>query len=290
MANVRFIIDNSGDSSVLTVTAGSEDPNLTVDNLQQVSRSRVFRTTNTTAVEISGILSTATDISAMVLGRHNLAVGANYRLALYDDPTFVSPPIYDSGYIAIQAGEAGSDLWTWGTFLYGAIPWGADKNETEFNPRANVVMWLSSIYSASAFKIYINEGTSTSLSYFEIGRLFLGKYIEPTYNLSYGHSLSWEENTNQYRSDAGTLRSDIGLPIRRFEYDIGTVSETDRVLLQNAFRNSGLRRDLFISMFPDDIDIDRRVDYSAIVKLVKIPKFTEYQFKYYRSKYIMEEV
>ena len=68
------------------------------------------------------------------------------------------------------------------------------------------------------------------------------------------------------------------------------MTETDRTTIQNALRKVGLRKDFFISLFPEDVDNEKIVDYSGIVKLTKVPRYTEYAPKYYKSKYIMEEV
>jgi len=86
------------------------------------------------------------------------------------------------------------------------------------------------------------------------------------------------------------LRSDNSIPYRKFEFNIGTITEADRILLQHELRNAGLRRDLFISLFPEDVSLEKKSDYSGIVKMTKVPKFTEFAQNYYKAKYIMEEV
>lgn len=79
-------------------------------------------------------------------------------------------------------------------------------------------------------------------------------------------------------------------PFKKFEFDIKTISEADRIILQHAFTNVGMRKDFYVSSFPESCSVDKQEDYSAIVKLTKTPKVTEFQHNWYRSKYIMEEV
>jgi len=197
---------------------------------------------------------------------------------------------WDSGILNVTEETVGSDLWEWGSFLWGVEAWGVDKVETEFSPPANIVEWIPTVQTGiRGFKIELFSAGS-NVSYFELGRLIIGKYIQPTYNIGYGHSLTWEETTKQYRTDAGSLRSDISIPYRKFEFNLGTITEDDRVLLQHELRNVGLRKDLFVSLFPEDSSNEKKLDYSGIVKMTKVPKFTEFAQNYYKSKYTMEEV
>jgi len=198
--------------------------------------------------------------------------------------------VWDSGILNVTTDTVGSSLWEWGSFLWGAEAWGSDRVSEEFSPPSNIVEWIPTVQTQiRGFKIELFAAGGT-ISYFEIGRLFIGKYIQPTYNIGYGHSLTWQESTKQYRTDAGSLRSDISIPFRKFEFNLGTITESDRVLLQHELRNVGLRKDLFVSLFPEDASNNKKLDYSGIVKMTKVPKFTEFAQNYYKAKYIMEEV
>lgn len=305
MTNLRIVAENYIDNSVLTATPAFKT-NLPVDNLKNSSRAKLGRTTDISSQEISGVFDSLKTVSAIVLGRHNLDIGAKVTIELFSDTTLTTS-LYTSGTITIDSSTAGKDLWLWGDFIWGSIAWGADKQIDAFSPKANLVHWITTpIEYVQGFKITIlptgTTGPGLALrnkwfnfwtagtDYFEFGRLIIGEYIEPTYNTSYGHSISWEEDTKQFRTDAGTLRSDISLPNRRLEFDIGTMTENDRTTIQNALRLVGKRKDFYISIFPEDADSSKITDYSGIVKLVKTPRYTEYAHNYYKSKYILEEV
>ena len=304
MANLRMVIDNYVDNSVLTATPAFK-PNLPVSNLKTPARAKICRSTDTSSQEISGIFSELKTVSSVILGRHNIAIGAKVTIELFSDVS-LSSSLYNTT-ITINSSNAGTDLWPWGDFIYGSVAWGADKQVEAFSPKANLVHWITTpIVNVQGFKITVlptgSTGKGLSLlnkgftfwdadtDTFEFGRLIIGEYIEPTYNTSYGHNMSWEESTKQFRTDAGTLRSDISLPNRRIEFDIGTMTEADRTNIQAALRTVGLRKDFYISLFPEDSDVDKQIDYSGIVKLVKVPKYTEYANNYYKSKYVLEEV
>ena len=86
------------------------------------------------------------------------------------------------------------------------------------------------------------------------------------------------------------MRSDGLSPYRKIDFSLKTISEADRPDLQTGFRTVGLRRDFYMSLFSDDNSLDKQEDYNGIMKLTKIPKFTEFNYNYYTSKYTMEEV
>jgi hypothetical protein len=128
------------------------------------------------------------------------------------------------------------------------------------------------------------------IAYFEVGRVYLGEYLEPSYNISLNHAITWTENTMQYRPSSGTLRSDLVTSNRRFEFELKTIPEEDKTPLHNELISKGLRDDFYVSMFPEDDSEDKIIDYSGAVKFTKVPQYTEFINSYYKSKYIMEEI
>ena len=132
------------------------------------------------------------------------------------------------------------------------------------------------------------EVVQINIPYYEIGRIYLGEYIEPTYNISLGHSISWKENTKQYRPSSGTLRSDYTTSNRSMTFSLNTIPSPDSADLHKKLISKGLRDDLYISIFPGDAD--KEIDYSSLVKFTKIPKYTEFINSYYKSKFTIEEV
>ena len=128
------------------------------------------------------------------------------------------------------------------------------------------------------------------ISYFEVGRIYLGEYIEPSFNISLNHAIAWPENTSQYRANSGTLRSDQVTSNRSFEFDLKTIPEIDKEPLHKKLIAKGLRDDFYLSMFPEDTSGDKTIDYSGLVKFTRVPKYTEFINGYYKSKYLMEEI
>lgn len=120
----------------------------------------------------------------------------------------------------------------------------------------------------------------------------MGKYISTKLNISKNHSISWKENTQQYRTDSGTLRSDIFSPRKVIEFSLDTMDESDRSLIQEDLYTVGMQKEFYIDLFPlaSGNSLYKKIDYRGIVKLTRVPKYTEFSNNFYKSTYIVEEV
>ena len=287
MNKMRLVTNNYTNISELESTPITN----TVQNLKTYNNAKVAEADtaqNGGTANITMTMGSIAPVTVVVLGRHNFPIGTTIRIKLLDN---LGATVHDSTNITIDGTTAGSDILGWGTFTWGSVVWGADNLSEEFAPSANFVYWVPEIDQINTQEIL---SVDIQISYpdfiLKIGRLIVGEYIQPTYTISYGHGLSWQENTKQYRNDGNTLRSNIALPSRKLEFSLNTINEEDRAVLQKGLRNIGLRKDLFVSLFPEDIDLNKTKDYSGIMKLTRIPSMSEYANLYYKSKYVMEEV
>lgn len=253
-----------------TCTLSSEPPMLTelpINNVKKISKSRVARCTSN-SVNILGKLINISSISGFIIGRHNFLEGTQYQLTLYSDYEWTNV-IYNTELLTVSNEEAAIDT---GDFQY------------------NLSIWFDLIPSVSSFKLSIANSQSNPMDYLQIGRLFIGKYLETSVGISLGHNLYWKENTIQYRTESGSLRSDIYTPSKVIEFSLDGIMESERANLQRSFAEIGRRDDFFISLFPDNCNTLREQNYSGIVKLTKIPRYSEFAPNIYKAKYVVEEV
>lgn len=320
MANTRFIIDNKIDTSSLVADpiALADYP---IDNVKRINRSQVYRSSTNLEQDIDITFDSPSSISSVVLGRHNFSTEVKYRIYLYSAGMVQE---YDSGLLQVQDYQAASDFWEWGEFEWGSITWGEDKIDDQII--YNLVHWMATTYNditnatihfemeydpggAQGFYcdnevvycdneiFYCNAifyggeaGSYATIPYYEIGRLIMGDYSEPTYNLSYGHTLAWLENTTQYRTNGGTLLSDVSTSNKEISFDLRTIPESDRITLHKELVQLGLSKDFFISIFPEEANLIKQRDYSGIVKFTRVPKYNQILCNYYRSSFVVEEV
>jgi hypothetical protein len=321
MSNVRFILDNTSiDSADLSTSTGDIDTGYPVENIQKINRSMPLRTTATTNdLVIKGTLAAPSNVSALVIGRHNFSETITYRLYLYANDDWTGTPLYDSTELLVTAEQASVlGLYQWGEFAWGTIAWGADKPDLDNREFYDIVLWFAdkdTPYTIQSYTIEVKVAGGIPINPFwcdeslifcddtsitcdmlaygptgEIGRVYLGEYIEPTYNLSAGHAISWKENTTQYRPSSGTLRSDKVTSNKSFEFSLKHIPEADRRVLHKQLIAKGLREDFYLSLFPENASNTKEIDYSGMVKMTKIPKYTNYINGYFKSSFVMEEI
>ena len=271
---IAFIFDNRSDDGSLSATPSPES-NLPVSNLKKSNRAYVFRTTSTVDQTIKGTLDGAQNISAFVLSRHNIV--GTIRLRLYQDNYQSGGVLYDSGNI-----NANTPL-PWGSFVWGIEAWGVPYDDGL--PR-NFVLFFDSVTCAS-FQIDIIDITNTD-GYFEINRLFLGQLFQPEYNMSYGLSMQWAEDTAQIRTDGGTLYSEPSTPYRKLNLNLQWLTDSDRAYLSERLRKVGKRTDIFVSAYPNTAD-SKYYEYSFVGKFTTMPSQNHVYYNNYSSNYEIEE-
>jgi hypothetical protein len=252
-------------NTTLTYTSGTIVSELPLDNLKHISKSRVTRSSSAGSLVIEGTLIEAAAMSGFIIGQHNFVEGTSYQLELFSASS--TPVAYDeSGVHLVTADQAVGDL-----------------NNLQYN----LALWFTTVYNIGSFKLTIIDNT---LSYFQLGRLLAGDAIEPKIGVSFGHKVYWKENTKQYRTEAGTLRSDILAANKVIEFSLNTTYESERANIQRSLAGIGKRKEFFISLFPADCEITKEITYSGIVKMTKIPKYPEFAPDFYSAKYIVEEI
>lgn len=279
MAKIRFTLNNLVDIAS-TITATNEVATLPIENVQDMSRGKIFRTTGTTTT-ITITFPTTYTVSAVSLGNHNFTAGTNIDIDFFNGTAGSGSNLggTTSTYVVSAEEAAETD---------DAITYADIKNINWYKENATTHV-LEPIAGARSVTIAIAQGAGLNTT-FDVGRIIIGDAVEATYNISYGHYLSFEEPTIQYRTDSGSLRSDMALPYKKLEFNMNTLSETDRQVLQRGFADVGKRRDFTVSVFPCDDTEEKKTDYSGIVKLTRIPRFQEFQHNWYKAKYVMEEV
>ena len=267
---IKFLLDNVIDTSTLT-SSPEVLSTLPLNNLKDSSRSLVTRTDTVLGANhtltISGVLTGSADVNSFVIGDHNFNVNTSYRLELYSDAAFNTLKKSISSTVSADFAAEPTD-----TFKY------------------NIPIWFDTEYGIQAFKLILTNPASDFMAYFQIGRLFLGNSISIAIGASFGHNIYWNENSSQYRTEAGTLRSDIVTPNKVIEFSLNTIYESERSALQRALAITGKQKDFFISLFPESCDPNFQIDYSGIVKMTKIPRYTEFAPSLYSAKYTVEEI
>lgn len=264
--STRFVIINQIDTSVLW-TIPDTLSTLPIDNVKKLSKSLVSRSVYNTPYSIYGIFSQTTIVNSFIICGHNFTEGTIIILELFSDISFdISSRVY----------------------LYGGVI--QAYNSTITGDMVNFPIWLDSPVSVSSFKLSIYNSYLYPMDYFQIYRLFCGEYLQSTIGAALQNVWYIKDNSEQYRTEAGSLRTEILTTSKVIEFNLNNIREIERSKIIRELAMVGKRKEFYISIFKNSCQSEKEVDYSGVVKLTKIPKFTEIANDIYTNNITVEEV
>ena len=274
--NLRIIYDNVIDSA--TLTASSAAAGLPVTNLQTEQKGFVWRSTSTTAT-ITAIWSTAKTLNGVILPFCNLSSTATIIIRVYTNASDTTP-VFSTG--ALSAGAyTPSDLWS-------GFSAPAGVNAYSYGGGTYARRWFNTSVGQK-LEIVISDSANTS-GYIEASRLVCGQYWAPTYNTSFGVSIGYVDNSVQSRTEAGNLITSINAMHRTLTFSLDWLTDADRVRLLSILRGNGLRKPIFVSIFPDDSDVTKEQNYQIYGKLSNLAQLTHPIYTMYSSSLSLEEI
>ena len=202
--NVRlawaFPCDETSGGQVLTAT--SESGNMLKENLVNHQPSIVWRSTSAATQIITGQFSEAEIIRFLLLYDHNLSNGAQVRLELAKDSLFAGI-VFDKtcGYNYSSSG--------YGLYPYGLYPYGYGKRIGGEGYNPFLLEFFENSLSASYYRVTITDTTNPDV-YIQIGRMAMGDYWSPSYNVKYGYGMQ-----RQNIPSSGNRMSRAGSTFRR---------------------------------------------------------------------------
>lgn len=258
---VRLMAVNDADQATVTVSpAVVSNSKLSADGILDDRRSRVLRTTSTADQVINLTWSADVLFTGVVIGRHNLSEDGTIRVQIYSDAAMTTE-VYDSG--AVDA------LYpvTLGALDFGVDPLGEAVKEFDFN---NTPIWTTAT-TGRGLKITLSDGSNAD-GYLQVGRVFAGRYIEPTVNMDLGYILSYVDKAKQYRTEGGSLHAEPGVAYRRIRFRLSWLDDSERERFYRDFSRVGRGRQVYISLFPT-LESSKELDHQMIAKIVNDPGY-----------------
>lgn len=252
MPNLRIVAVNAAD----TATVASPGAVLPVTNLQNTTRTSVWRASGTAAT-ITAAWADPQALDSVALMTSNLTSAATWRIRAFDAAVM----LYDSSAVLACPPRPLGEL-DWGYRPLGV-------NAFAFGMAAQSVLWVAERVLATSVVIDIDDATNPA-GYIEASRLVIGERWEPEYNMSWGAQLTFEERGSQSRADDGTLRSEPGAVSRTLEFSLDWLKELDRAAFAEITRYLGIHRDFLISAYPAS-SADKDAHYTMQAKLTRAP-------------------
>lgn len=306
-ANMRFMSENLYDDSILYYTnsdfvSDSNSNILSPENCKSISRSSILRTSGATNVPIVGILpevcSSYPSITGFAISRSNLESTDKIQVRTYTSDKVFSELVTGSdpndnpgtNQLISNSGDIEvGNIVGWGDQDWGSFPWGGVYCTDSGNPMTDIiVIWFNNVTQlAKYFHILLYTPNATKI---EINRIFIGTFISPTYNISHGHSITFQDPAKQFRTDGGTLRTETKFRFRQLQFNLSVIDATDRTKFAELFARAGKQKDILVSLYPEDNYQRLEEDYTMIGKFTKVPVMKERIGGYYKASFTMEEV
>ncbi|RUR26850.1 hypothetical protein ELY33_17225 [Vreelandella andesensis] len=169
-------------------------------------------------------------IGVVAMAAHNLTAVARWRVTVYFDAA-ATEQLWQSDWVRVwPAVYATSELeWEYDNYWGGEFD---DADRESFTPLAT--LFLPSPQIGQAVRIEIDD-TSNGAGYVSLGRVFISRVWQPTYNMSYG--VQWGYDIDTQFETAGDAN--------RTEYaDPATPKRTVSFALEHLDREEGFRKAL----------------------------------------------
>ncbi|MDX8121549.1 hypothetical protein SKZ59_07200 [Janthinobacterium sp. GMG2] len=276
MNNLRIIHDNVGDRAALS--ASSQAGTLGPANLQREDKSSVLRSVGT-QLSITAAWPTPEIIGGVALPFCNLTPTAAIRVRGYVEPGDAVPD-FDTGTMpACEYARLG--MWNWG-----ALPLGV--NAFSYGGTTYGRCWFQ---MRSVKKLVIDlVDLDNPAGYIEVARLVAGAYWEPQVNAAYGAGVTPGDTSSLYRSGAGEQKVERGTLFRKLSLALDHMTPQDRADLWRIVRGSGLSRPIFVSLFPDNDDVELEQAHQVYGRLASLVAITTPSFQAYATNIEIEEM
>ncbi len=252
MPNLRIISNNAIDRA--TLSASTTAGNLAVANLKTDIKSKVWRSTATSAT-ITATWTAGEYISGVALPFCNLTPTATIQVEGYTEVADVVP-VFNTG-ILLASPFLALDSWAGvNSFSHGGGTYG----------RA----WVASPAVVKKLVVYITD-TANTAGYVEAGRLVAGQYWEPRIGAVEGATLQVVDTSKHFRTEAGDLMTDVGTRHRKQSFQLPSLDETDRARMWEILWANGLTKPIFLSMYPGHADTRLEQTHQLYGKLVVTP-------------------
>ena len=228
MSSAQFFFENIFDAA--TLTASSEDSDFPASNLQHPFRTKVWRTSGATAGTANLVIDhgSAKAVTAIILANYNWTEApGTFDLEFHTSDSWGAP-------------SATVDL----TSVFAATP-------DSFGNR-NVILstFASKSYRYNRLNIVYSPGAVPTD--WDLGRIFLGTYFEPTYDYLYEHYERIVDPSYIGSSVGGQEHVDEISKYREKEISFVAQTYAQWRLFQDVVNEVGFSKDLFVAFDPDN--------------------------------------
>lgn len=240
---MRLMLDNLHDRAT-ELTATSARPGTPIEYTQRNERNRVWRSAGLESQVIEAALDDVSFVDGVALLNHNLTDRASMRLQLF----LSDSEVFDSGTVIA------ADIIPAGIWRAGIDPLGASYNQQIDRAAAMIDAPATAI---TRYRLTIDDpGNATGA--IQLGRLVVGLYFRPEFNMSYGLETDFIDNASHEYSAGQSLRTIGAGAVRRSnQVSLEWLTVADRARLIQELAQRGMIADVFIDLYPARVGIER---------------------------------
>lgn len=263
MANIHILARAASDNGVFT--GGSWQTTLPLSNLKTQQPTQVARSTNALVASTKFVvdMQRIAPVSMFAMVGHNFSVAAIVRLRVSEDASGASPTL-DVTLPAVEPAVV------WGSQPWGAFPWdGLEPDQLS----STVSFYKHPAPVLGRYILVDIDDTSNSNGYVQLGRFMAGDAFVPRWNMAYGASFAFVDESRLSRSVGGQLYADPKPKRRRFSCAFEALYEPEAWgAAYDMQRGLGKTGNMLIVYNPDDHEsvVKRRTIYGTMVSLDEI--------------------
>lgn len=275
--NLRIIYNNLVDASTVTVSTGATASNFSVNSLKNDIKGLVWRSTSTTA-SLTFQLAASSSVSSVIFPFCNFSKTAQITVKLYTN-TADSTPVLTKTVTAAPFTALSQTAWS-------TLPLGV--NSYGFGGGTYARCYVT---PTNCQKVIVDiTDTNNTAGYLEISRAIIGTYWAPTYNTEYGLSAGLTDTSQATRTESGNLVVTNDAVYKTLNFNLSYLVASDRDNLITILRSVGTKRSIFVSLFPEDTEVDREGLYQIYGVLSSLQPITHSTYLTYASSIEIQEI
>lgn len=282
MPNLRIVSDNALDraaSLVASTVAGV----MVAANLLTDKKSTVWRSTAITATTLTATWAVAETLSCAALVNCNMSSLGMMRVQCYDATVggnlLIDTNTLQPNKLACPAAAIKLRGWTAAAAASAYAYGGGACAKIWFTPTSGVKRMVVTITDPGNLQGYI-----------EAARLVAGAYWSPVYNADYGASMTREDASKHYRTDAGELMTDAGTRHRTMKLSLNYMPPADRTAFLDILASCGMAWSMFLVLTPESDDLELERDTTIYGRLSSVSAMVIANHRAYSSSIEIEEV
>jgi hypothetical protein len=269
----NIILSYPNRANAATITGGSWLAGLPASNLANREMWKVARSANATlaSTKFNADIGSVKPLRCFAMANHNLSVAAAWRVTL--GTTAGASDVYDSGFVNVWRMAFG-DLVEWES-----VTWWAGTAGDEYLRSPYAAMCVANdTFSARYITVEIND-TANADGYVQIGRLFAGGSLQPTYNPTYGLQDGMKDLSSADAAESGAF---WGTERRRLRYTslvLGYVTPDEASYVHEMQRLLGTLGEVLYIPYPADMGQSQRYGY-----LGRLSELSAIEYPHYRIR------